>query len=65
LFWTHREDKINTYTQVVDKELLVDVDLKDTQFTTGVAIASWNETFYEIFQNEEMIFQYVDIYSDI
>jgi hypothetical protein len=49
LFWTHREDKINTYTQVVDKELKMEVDLKDMQFAAGVAIASWNETFYDIF----------------
>jgi hypothetical protein len=48
---------------VIDEDLLEVVNFKDTKFTSGVVLWSFESKYWDVFESEEDIFQYIDIYS--
>jgi len=63
LFWSHDEDSYSTYDLVVDFEELGEVEYKETKFVTGVSLSSSSPSFLPIFESEELLSQYVRVYS--
>ena len=63
LFWNHHNDATSSVKTVLDFEELGKVEFGETEFATGVYISSASPRFKKVFESEEEIFQYIDIYS--
>ena len=62
-FWSHHEDSYSVFKTVVDFEELGKVDYAEIQFATGVVVNTNSPRFKKVFESEEEIFKYIDIYS--
>ena len=63
LFWTHKEDSYSTFNTVVDFEEMGVVKFEETEFSKGIMLETNSEKFKSVFESEEELFEYVDIYS--
>ena len=63
LFWTHEEDSYGTYDLVVDFDELGEVEYEETKFVTGIMLQSVSPQYAKVFESEELLSQYVRIYS--
>ena len=63
LFWSHDEDSYISFDLVVDFEELGEVEYKEAKFVTGVMLGSHTPAFAKVFESEELLSQYVRVYS--
>ena len=63
LFWTHDEDTFGQFQEALDMEKKEQYEYKDFQIGSGIMLWTTNPQYFSVFESEEEINQYVQIYS--